>query len=299
MHGASNKWAKPARRNLLSKAGLCECIQRTPPAGRSQVRIFSTALRRIPQDSKAFSLPARLVRLKRRPVVIRGQNISPRLGKRIALLPAGYIGLCNALDRVLPKCRRKDPAEMPFQIRLTSETFWWSALVLLIVDFSFLMFLAQRVQPGRFRQLRWPLAAASTIVWSVLWSAALWAYWSLWSSYVFPGWARWVAPFSGLFFGLIAMAFWWLALHLPGRPAVIFPLLGVVLSFPAHSFGIYKLQVLTKVPLVQGVSPASVLVFGTLEHILYWSIALSFALLLRRLWRVGIEQAAEPSPARQ
>ena len=189
---------------------------------------------------------------------------------------------------------------MPFQFRLTSAMFWWSALVLLIVDIGFLMFLVQRIDPGRFRQLRWPLASASAIVWSVLWTAALWAYWSLWSSYVFPAWARWAAPFSGVVFGIIAMAFWWLAMRLPGRPAVIFPLLGVVLSLPAHSYGIYKLQVLTKVPLVQGVSPASVLVFGTLEHILYWSIALSFALPLRRLVRPRAEKmAAAPVPARQ
>lgn len=189
---------------------------------------------------------------------------------------------------------------MPFQIRLTSAVFWWSALVLLIVDIGFLMFLAQRIDPGRFRRLCWPLAGASAIVWSVLWTAALWAYWSLWSSYVFPTWARWLAPFSGVFFGIIAIAFWWLAVRLPGHPAVIFPLLAVVLSLPAHSYGIYKLQVLTKVPLVQGVSPASVLVFGTLEHILYWSIALSFALPLRRLVRPRAEKiAAAPVPARQ
>jgi hypothetical protein len=162
------------------------------------------------------------------------------------------------------------------------------------------MFLAQRIQPGRFARLRWPLAAASAVVWSVLWTAALWAYWSVWSSYVFPERARWLAPFSGILFGLIAMGFWWLAARLPGRPAVIFPLLGVVLSLPAHSYGIYKLQVLTKVPLVQGVSPASVLVFGTLEHILYWSIALSFALPLRRLVRARTEKiVAAPVPARQ
>lgn len=179
---------------------------------------------------------------------------------------------------------------MPFPIRLTSAMFWWSALILLIVDVGFLMFLAQRVQPARFARLRWPLTAASSIVWSILWTGALWAYWSVWSSYVFPSWARWFAPLSGIVFGIIAMGFWWLARQLPGRPAVIFPLLGVVVSFPAHSYAIYELQVLARVPLVQGVSPASVLVFGTLEHILYWSIALSFALPLRRLVRVQPEK---------
>ncbi len=188
---------------------------------------------------------------------------------------------------------------MLVEFRLTSAMFWWSAVVLLIVDIGFLMFLAQRIQPGRFRRLCWPLAAASAIVWSVLWTAALWAYWSLWSSYVFPTWARWAAPFSGVIFGIIAMAFWWLAARLPGHPAVIFPLLGVVLSLPAHSFGIYKLQVLTKVPLVEGASPVSVLVFGTLEHILYWSIALSFSLLLSRWMHSSANSGAELRPAQQ
>ncbi|MBI3664127.1 MAG: hypothetical protein HY234_13905 [Acidobacteria bacterium] len=188
---------------------------------------------------------------------------------------------------------------MPFQLRLTSETFWWSAVVLIIVDFSFLVFLAQRIHPARFQQLRWPLAASATIVWSVLWMGALWAYWNVWSSYVFPSWARWLAPFLGFFFGIFAATFWWLALRLPGRPAATFPLLGVLLSLPAHSIAIYGLGVLAKVPILQGVSRASVLVFGTLEHILYWCISLSFALLLRRIGRTAAEQSAESSRAQK
>lgn len=180
-------------------------------------------------------------------------------------------------------------------IQLTSETYWLSALVAAFVDIGFVLLLALGVKPARFRQLTWSLTGASAILWGILAAACLWGFWDLYYRYFYPGWARWIAPLFAPLYGAIGLALWWLALRLPGNPVVNFCLLGGLGSVPEHLWGIYGLGILDKVPFLQGVSPASVLVFAVFEYIFYWSVVLSIAALLGRGWqwwrRLGQRQA--------
>lgn len=174
----------------------------------------------------------------------------------------------------------------PADIKATSDLYWVSALVTALIDGGFVLLLAWRIKPAQFRQLVWALVVASAIFWSMLWTAVLWGdLWDLAFRYVLPGWARWIYPFYGLLHGVVGLALWWLAPRLPGNPVVNFCLLGGLESLPEHLWAIYGRRILEKVPLLQGVSPASALVFGVFEFIFYWSIIMSITVLLRRGWQ--------------
>jgi hypothetical protein len=173
----------------------------------------------------------------------------------------------------------------PPDIKLTSEMYWLSALVTALIDIGFVLLLALCIKPARFRQLNWALTGASTVLWGVFATACLWGFWDLYYRHFYPSWARWLAPLDALLYGAIALALWWLALRLPGNPTVNFCLLGGLESVLEHLLGIYGLGILDKVPILQGVSPASALVFAFFEYIFYWSIVLGVAGLLGCGWQ--------------
>lgn len=151
---------------------------------------------------------------------------------------------------------------------------------------GFVLLLAWRIRPERFRQLKWALVVAAVIFWSTLWAWVLWSFWDCCYSYVFPGSARWlIPPAYGALFGGSGLALWWLALRLPGNPVASFCVLGGLLSLPGHLWAIYGQWILEKVPLLQAVSPSSALVFGVPEFIFYWSIIIVIAVLLRWAWQ--------------
>ena len=176
---------------------------------------------------------------------------------------------------------------MPAGFKATSELYWASALVAALIDMGFVSLLAWRIQTEQFRQLKWALMGAGVIFWSTLWAYVLWiCCWDWCYSHIFAGWARWLLPPSyGLMYGASGLALWWLALRLPGNPVVSFCLLGGLVSLPGHLRAIYGFRMLERVPILQGVSPSSALVFGVFEFILYWSIIMVIALLLERGWR--------------
>ena len=174
---------------------------------------------------------------------------------------------------------------MPGDVKATSELYWISALVAALIDVGLVFLLAWRVRPKRFRQLKEALVVAAVIFWSALWAWVLWSFWDCCYIYVFPGWARWlIPPAYGALFGGSGLALWWLALRLPGNPVVGFCVLGGLVSLPGHLWAIYGRRMLEKVPLLQGVSPSSALVFGVPEFIFYWSIIIVIAVLLRWAW---------------
>lgn len=174
---------------------------------------------------------------------------------------------------------------MPPDVKATSELYWASALVAALIDVGFVVLLAWRIRPQWFRQLKSALVVAAVIFWSSLWAWVLWSFWECCYSYVFPGWARWLIPLPyGLLFGSSGLALWWLALRLPGNPVAGFCLIGGLVSLPGHLWAIYGRRMLEKVPLLQGVSPSSALVFGVPEFIFYWSVIVVIATLLRRGW---------------
>lgn len=73
-------------------------------------------------------------------------------------------------------------------------------------------------------------------------------------------------------YGAIGLALWWLALRLQGNPVLNFCLLGGLEAIPEHLWVIFGLRILERVPMLQGVSPTSVLVFAIPEYVLYWGL---------------------------
>ena len=56
---------------------------------------------------------------------------------------------------------------IPPEIKVTSETFWGSALVISVIDVGFVLLLAWRIKPTRFRQLTWAFVlSSSTRAWA-------------------------------------------------------------------------------------------------------------------------------------
>jgi hypothetical protein len=183
---------------------------------------------------------------------------------------------------------------MTTEIRATTELFWKSTIIVAAIDLVLVSVLAWRIKPARFRQLKWPIAAASLLFWSGMWSFAMWGYWwDLAYRYVFPARARYVIPPAyGLLFAAAGLLIWWLAGRVPGNPVVNFCLLGGLVSLPGHLLAIYVFGMFDKVPLLQAASPFSALVFGVFEFIVYYSLIQAFAVLLGR----GCERWHRSSP---
>lgn len=178
---------------------------------------------------------------------------------------------------------------MPFSdLRATSGLFWSSALAVAFLDTGLVLFLAWRIKPERFRQLGWELPVATALFWGSLWTCMLWWGWNWFYSYIFPGWARWVAPAFGLVYAAIGWVLFELARRAPSNPLLNFCLLGGLEGFITHMWAVYGLGVIDHVPMLAGVSPASVIVFSVFEKILYWSIVLGTAVLFQnglQRWR--------------
>ena len=100
--------------------------------------------------------------------------------------------------------------------------------------------------------------------------------WETCYQYIFPLWARWIMPpVMAVLDGVLALLFWWLALHLPGNPVVNLVLLGGLESLPGHLRAI-QLGIL-ETPLLREVSAASALTFGFFEFVFYWSVILAIS----------------------
>ncbi len=172
---------------------------------------------------------------------------------------------------------------LPPDAKLTSEMLWRGALVFALIDLGFVPLLAWRIQPLRFRQLKWMLVVGTAIFWSLLWTWVLdWAWDSVYS-YVFPNWLRtWLPLAQGLHFALIAVIFWSIALHF-SSPVVGFCLLGGLWGMVTHLWAIYW-GIVDKPPMLQGVSPTAAVVIAIFEFMFYWCVILSLALLLWHGW---------------
>jgi hypothetical protein len=172
-------------------------------------------------------------------------------------------------------------------LQLTSGAYWLSAAVSAALAVVFVAWLARRVRPERFQRLRWSIVLAAALFWMTY---GLLLFCLTWESF----YARFLpdpshrslsrAVLELLPYPTIGLALWWLALRLPGRPAVTFCLLGGLEALPEHLWGIYRLGMLERVPFLEGVSAVSVLAFAVPEYVLYWGTVLSLALLLEEVW---------------
>ncbi len=169
-------------------------------------------------------------------------------------------------------------------IKITSEMLWLSAFITALIDVGLILFLARRIQRPRFRQLHWPVALAAGVFWvsyGLMLFALTWE--SFYAKFLLDPANRSLARsmLELLPYSIIGLVLWWLAVRLPGNPAVNFCLLGGVQSVPEHLWGIYRLGMLDKVSFLQQASAASVLAFAVPEYILYWGSILSIAMLIQ------------------
>ncbi len=171
-------------------------------------------------------------------------------------------------------------------MRVTSEQFWTSAVLIGAVDLAFIALLLWRSSLTFFQELRRTLVVTSTVFWGLFGVALVLLFWQSYYQYIYPGWFRFggLLVFVPLLYGLFAYAFHWLAFRLPGIPLITFCLLAGIESVIEHVGGIYGLKIL-QVPILQEASPASILAFSFPEYIFYWCVIISFAALGRVGWR--------------
>ena len=167
---------------------------------------------------------------------------------------------------------------------LTSGLMWLAALIGAGVAAGLVGVVARLVPAVRFERLERSVVLVAAVFWFAVWAFALWGpWWDMAYRHVFPEWARAIVPPAyGAMFAVTALGLWWVARKLPGAPAATFCLLGGLVSLPGHLFAFYGRGMLEKVPVLQGVSVASALVFGVFEFIAYWGVILLAAAALGR-----------------
>jgi hypothetical protein len=167
----------------------------------------------------------------------------------------------------------------------TSNLFWMAALFLLICDSAIILVVTRVIKPPRFFQIQWEIVLATAIFFSGLWAFVLNWGWGWFYSYIFPPWITTLAPMFGLAYAVIGFAIYRLAKYLPGNPVINYSALGGIEGLITHLWVIFGIGVITKVPMLQGVNPASILVFAIFEKVFYWNIILLMALVFHIIWQ--------------
>lgn len=171
---------------------------------------------------------------------------------------------------------------IPEGLRVSSGDLWMSAALALAADVIFMALLIWRIKPVFFRELRWALVITAAVIWGIFAVVLVTVFWESYYRYFYPAWLRsgWILLFVALGFGLLALAFHWLALRIPGHPLVNFCLLAGCESVLEHAWGFYGLKILA-IPLLSAASPASILAFSFPEYVFYWCIIICLAALLK------------------
>ncbi len=168
---------------------------------------------------------------------------------------------------------------------VTSRLLWTAAAVAAVFDALLVAVVVRLVPPVRFARVRRGVTVAAGVLWFGIWMYAMWGpWWAQVYRFVFPEWARRIAPpVYSLVFAAIALGCWHLARRTRRSPALTFCLLGGLVSFPGHAWGIWGRGMLEKPALFLDASAASALTFGFFEFIVYWSVILLAAALYDRL----------------
>jgi hypothetical protein len=174
---------------------------------------------------------------------------------------------------------------LPPGSKITSETLWLGTFIFAVIDAVFVPILVWRINPAKFRRLKWTLGITTAIFCSALWT---WGFVNFWDSiyhYVFPAWAHWlIPPTFGLIYAGISILFWWLALSLRGKAVANFCLLGGLWGMTTHLFAV-SIGIVNKPPVLQGAAPAAAVIIAIFEFTFYWCVILSVAVLLDHGWR--------------
>lgn len=177
-------------------------------------------------------------------------------------------------------------------IKLTTQDVWTSTLLFGVVGLILLLPLAFAYRSPAFQRSAAAITLASALFWGICATGAILVAWDFYYQYIYPAWARWLAPLDALFYGLVGLGMWWLALRLPGSPVVWFVVLGGLEGVAEHVFGIYALHILDKVPWLSGVPPLPLTIFSFFEYIVYWSLTAWLGLALLKLYQVLFSSGA-------
>lgn len=159
------------------------------------------------------------------------------------------------------------------EVRLSTLVFGVIACLLLIP----LVFL---FSDERFSIAARSITLASAVFWGIMSIVFMGRYWQSYYHYIYPDWMRLISPLNTLLYAGIGLGLWRLTTVFENRLIILFSTLGGLEGVVEHVFAVYGLNVLEKVPWLEGLTPLPVILFSFFEYIAYWSAAtwLAFAL---------------------
>jgi hypothetical protein len=157
-------------------------------------------------------------------------------------------------------------------MKLTQQDVWLSSglfAALAVVSGSLL---AVFYEPNLFSRSSWVVTVSSAIFWGTLAVFMAYRFWDEYYRYFYPTWMKSLLPVSILLYSAVGYALWAISSR-AGSPAIaVFLLLGGAAGVLEHAFAIEVLEVLEKVPMLQGLTAGPVLLFSFVEYSLYWSL---------------------------
>ena len=173
---------------------------------------------------------------------------------------------------------------MPADRVLTPGLMYRAAAVVALLDVLLMVELHRKVGADGLRRARWPVALVAGLFWLAVWGTMHSMFWERVYSHVFPAWSRWVVPpLFGAGYATLALGWRWLALR-AGRQAVgVWVALWGATGALTHAWAIYGRGLLANTPMLQGLTPASAIVFAVFEFGFYGCVILLLAWRVQRL----------------
>ncbi len=169
---------------------------------------------------------------------------------------------------------------MTLPTTLTDSGYWISAAGAAVLAMPLVLACLALFRRERFARSRLEIAVAAALFWGVLATALTAGMWDSYYTHFAPDWQRRLAPLSAILYAGIALLLWWLARRTTKAPALAFLVLGGLESLVEHAAAIWRGGLLSKVPMLAGVTAAPVLLFAFFEYVIYWGLTLLLARLL-------------------
>ena len=169
------------------------------------------------------------------------------------------------------------------ETKLTIKDVWNSTILFGLLGIALLGLLIWLYRNQSSIELSLQVTLASGLFWGVVAVLAFWRGWEFFYQFFYPAWVRPFAILDPIFYGLIGLGLWALAVKMPGIPVFWFVLFGAIEGLLEHILGIYGMHILDKVPWLQGLPTVPLLIFSFFEYLFYWSLTAGLALILDRL----------------
>ncbi len=171
-------------------------------------------------------------------------------------------------------------------MQLSDITFLACSLGLALLDTFLVTSVNRRITPGQFKQFPRVVTITTLIFWAAVWTIVQRLAWDWFYGFIFPSWLRAAAPSLGLVYAAVGLLMWKISSGSPS-PAVTFCLLGGLEGILSHTWAIFGLGLLHKVPLLGTSTALPVLVFAFFEKVLYWSLILMISAAIANKTRLG------------